>query len=174
MNGTLTILKPQTITFAAPTTPVRYGVAPITLTASASSGLPVTFSVTGPATLKGNVLTITGAGYVGVTAHQAGNSDYAAATPVTHTILAGKASLTVHATSASVAYNQPIPKLTYTLTGFVNGDTASVVSGAPVETTTAKQGSAVGKYAIDITAGTLTAANYGGFVMVNGTLSITQ
>jgi YD repeat-containing protein len=66
---------------------VTYGVAPITLTATASSGLPVTFSVlSGPATVSGSTLTITGAGTVVVAANQAGNSNYAAAAQVTQTI----------------------------------------------------------------------------------------
>lgn len=51
----------------------------ITLTATASSGLPVTFSATGPATLEGNELTCTKAGVVTVTASQAGNDTYVAA-----------------------------------------------------------------------------------------------
>ena len=60
-----------------------YGVAPVTLTAAATSGLPVSFTVvSGPATLSGNVLTITGAGNVVVEADQPGNATYAAATPV--------------------------------------------------------------------------------------------
>jgi hypothetical protein len=174
VNGILSIKKPQTITFTQPTSPVRYGVTPITLSASASSGLPVSLTVDGPATLNGSTLTITGVGTVVLRANQAGNSSYTVAAQVVREIVVDKADLTIHATSASVAVNKPIPSLTYTLTGFVNGDTASVVSGAPVETTTAKQGSAAGKYPITITAGTLSAANYGGWAVVDGTLTITQ
>lgn len=78
----------QTISFPAPASPVAYGVGPITLSATASSGLPVTFSVlSGPATLSGNVLTITGQGTIVVAANQAGNSTYAAATQVTQSIV---------------------------------------------------------------------------------------
>ena len=65
----------QTIAFA-PATPVTYGVTPVTLTATASSSLPVTFKyISGPATLNGSTLTITGAGNVVVQANQAGNAD---------------------------------------------------------------------------------------------------
>jgi hypothetical protein len=172
LNGTLTIKLAQTITFTQPTSPARYGVSPLTLSASASSGLAVTFSATGPATLNGATLTIIGAGMVVVTARQAGNSEYAAATSVSHAIKVDKAALTVTAANATVAVNQPLPKLTYTVTGYVHGDTSSVVSGAPGETTTAKQGSAAGKYPITVTYGTLTATNYG-FDLRNGTLTIT-
>lgn len=58
------------------------GNAPITLSATATSGLAVTYSVTGPATLSGagnNVLSFTGAGQVTLTASVAGNSTYAPA-----------------------------------------------------------------------------------------------
>ena len=78
----------QTITFPSPASPVAYGVGPITLSATASSGLPVTFSVlSGPGTLSGNVLTITGQGTIVIAANQAGNSTYAAATQVTQSIV---------------------------------------------------------------------------------------
>jgi hypothetical protein len=174
-NATLTIKStPQTITFTQPTSPVRYGVAPITLSANSSSGLPVTLSVVGPATLNGTALTITGIGTVVIRANQAGNSDYAAANQVVKEIIVDRADLTIHATYVSVGYNQPIPTLTYTVTGFVNGENASVLTGAPVESTTATQGSAPGYYPIQITAGTLSAANYGGWATMNGTLTITK
>ncbi|MGO9636955.1 MAG: Ig-like domain repeat protein, partial [Terracidiphilus sp.] len=79
----------QTINFTQPSSPLVYPVAaPITLVATGgASGNPVTFSVTGPATLSGNTLTITAVGSVVVTANQAGNSNYSAATPVSYTIV---------------------------------------------------------------------------------------
>ena len=55
----------QTITFTAPVSPVTFGVAPIALIASGGpSGKSITFTVTGPATVSGATLTITGAGTV--------------------------------------------------------------------------------------------------------------
>jgi len=89
------------------------------------------------------------------------------------TLTVTKALLTVTATSASVAYNQPIPKLGYTVTGFANSDTSSILKGAPVETTAASKGSNYGVYPITITQGTLTANSNYGFQFVNGTLTIT-
>lgn len=79
------VLGSQTITF--PTIPTQNGLGTVTLTASASSGLPVSYSITsGPATVSGNILTITGAGSVTVTASQAGNNtNYTAAAPVSQT-----------------------------------------------------------------------------------------
>ncbi|QMU31036.1 T9SS type A sorting domain-containing protein [Adhaeribacter radiodurans] len=66
----------QYVTFA----PISYkslGEAPFTLKATASSGLPVTFIVvSGPAKVKGNILTLTGTGTVTLKAYQAGNATY--------------------------------------------------------------------------------------------------
>ncbi len=84
-NGAaLTVNKlAQSITFAGPSNQ-GFGFATLTLSATASSGLAPTFAlVSGPATLSGATLTLTGIGTVTVRAEQAGNSTYAAATAVT-------------------------------------------------------------------------------------------
>jgi hypothetical protein len=91
----------------------------------------------------------------------------------TGTLNVTPAVLTVAAINATAVYDQPIPTLTYGVTGFVNGDSSSVLNNSPNETTTATDGSGVGTYPISITQGTLTAANYS-FQFVNGTLSITS
>ncbi|WP_282127081.1 hypothetical protein, partial [Marinifilum flexuosum] len=60
-----------------------YGDAAFALTASASSELAVAFEVvSGPATLFGNELSITGAGAVSVKAVQLGDDNYKAAEEV--------------------------------------------------------------------------------------------
>jgi Bacterial Ig-like domain (group 3)/Galactose oxidase, central domain/Kelch motif len=60
----------QTITFGALANRA-YGSAPVTVSATASSGLAVSFSMlSGPATISGNTVTITGAGTVVVRASQ--------------------------------------------------------------------------------------------------------
>ncbi len=167
--------KAQTITFTLANPQVTYGTASFNLApdARASSGLPVHFNViSGPATLFGTVLTIKGAGTIVLQANQFGNASYSLAKPVSQTLTVAKALLTVTAASISVAENQPIPALTYMTTGFVNGDTSTVVTGKPVENTTAVQGSKPGAYPITITQGTLAAANYG-FSFRNGTLTVT-
>ena len=72
----------QTITFG-PLPSTTLGDPPFALTATASSGLPVTYDiVSGPATVTGNMLTITGGGSVVVRALQSGNPDYSAAPSV--------------------------------------------------------------------------------------------
>src|SRR6185312_2981967 len=71
-----------------------------------------------------------------------------------------KAQLTVTADNQSRLYGDPNPALTYTITGFVNGDTISVVSGAADCSTTATVTSPVGTYPISCALGTLSAQNY--------------
>jgi len=60
----------------------------ITLNATASSGLPITYTTSDPtvATVSGNQLTITGTGTVIVTANQAGSMNYLPAAPVSDTL----------------------------------------------------------------------------------------
>ncbi|PSR52709.1 hypothetical protein AHMF7605_03795 [Adhaeribacter arboris] len=82
----------QNITFV-PIIYKTYGDAPFTISATASSGLSVTFSiVSGPATVKGNIVTLTGAGKVTVKARQAGNDTYKSA-EATQTFLVMEKSL---------------------------------------------------------------------------------
>ncbi len=85
----------QSITFAAPSSPVTYGASSITLGATASSGLAVSYIVSGPASLVGNALSFTGVGTVSITASQPGGSGYAAATSVQRTVLVNAATLNV-------------------------------------------------------------------------------
>lgn len=85
--GVLTVLgsgpQPQTITFA-PLPDLTWNGTPqtVALSAVSNSGLPVSYAVTGPATLAGSNLTVTGVGIVQVTASQAGNGGFLPATPV--------------------------------------------------------------------------------------------
>lgn len=72
-----------------------YGDAPFTLAATASSGLPVNFAVSGPATITGNTITLGNAGIVTVVATQSGGSGYAAAPNSSQSFTIGKASQTV-------------------------------------------------------------------------------
>jgi CSLREA domain-containing protein len=105
----------QTITFAAPASPVSYGVSPIMLSATASSGLPVTFSIlSGPATVSGNTLTITGVGLIVVAANQSGNADYFPAPQVAQTIVVNKGTLSL---TLGVAPASPVYGTLVTFTG---------------------------------------------------------
>jgi hypothetical protein len=130
-NASFTVAEEsQTITFAAPASPVNYGVAPISLSASASSGLAVVFSVlSGPASVSGSTLTITGAGTVVVVADQSGNTTtYAAAAEVTHSITVNKISPTAGLTaSPNPSLVQGTVTLTATVASSVGTPTGSVV-----------------------------------------------
>jgi hypothetical protein len=77
----------QTITFTGLPATAAFGAAgPYTLNGKASSGLAVSYTVTGPGSISGTTLTITGVGTVVVTASQVGNSSYLPAPPVSQTI----------------------------------------------------------------------------------------
>jgi streptogramin lyase len=78
-----------------------------------------------------------------------------------------KAPMTLTANSVTMTQGSPVPALTYTLSGFVNGDTASVATGSPILTTTATPNSPPGVYPITVRKGNLTAANYDAVVNFN-------
>jgi sugar lactone lactonase YvrE len=95
----------QTITFTGLPLTATYGAAgPYTLNGTASSGLPVSYNVSGPATITGNTLTITGPGAVIVIASQAGNSNYTPAVPVPQTIEVSAPAITVQYASTQLVY----------------------------------------------------------------------
>jgi sugar lactone lactonase YvrE len=86
---------PQTIDFPAPADRV-YGDAPFALTATADSGLPVSYTVAnGPATVSGSTLTLTGVGDVTVRASQEGDVSYLPALPMERTFTVAKAPATI-------------------------------------------------------------------------------
>jgi len=164
----------QSINFPAPTSPVTYGASSITLGATATSGLPIIYNITGPATLTGSsTLSFTGIGSVGITATQTGNTTYAAANPVSQSITVTAAALTVGINGTPSRYfGQPNPTFPYTIAPFVYTDTqASATTGAPALTTTAVPKSAAGTYPITVGIGTLAAPNYT-FNLVNGQLTV--
>ncbi len=118
----------QTITFPNPG-PLPNGVAPVTLTATASSGLPVTYSlISGPGSLSGSTLTITDVGDIIVEADQAGNANYLAAPSVQIDISVVSAAFTV-VPQSSTPTTIPSPGQTGTIPVTVNaarGFTATV------------------------------------------------
>ena len=82
---------PQTITFEQPL-PKQNDADPFTLSATASSGLPVTFTIlAGPATVAGSTVALTGVGAVTVKASQAGNASFQAAPDVLRSFAVGPA-----------------------------------------------------------------------------------
>jgi hypothetical protein len=132
--------------------------------ASVISGAPV---LTTSATNKGRV----GRYIINVTAGTLSAPNYDFPSLLNGTLTIAKASLTVAANNFSRRHGTSNRRLTYKITGFVNGDRPSVVRGKPILKTTAVRRSPVGQYSIFIKQGTLSATNYS-FILVNGTLTV--
>ena len=157
----------------------NYGDAAFTLTApttNSAGAFTYTSSNTSVATISGSTVTIVGAGTSTITANQAANGNYTSGTATT-TLTINKAVLTITADAQSVAYGTTTATVTgagsYTATGFVNGENASLISGSATYTTTYTATTAVGASSVIITPVTtaLTAANYS-FNATNGTVTV--
>jgi hypothetical protein len=83
-----------------------------------------------------------------------------------------KKALAVTADDKTREWNQP-NAFTATITGFVNGESASALTGSPSLTSTATQASAPGTYSIVAALGTLASDNYSFPTFTNGTLTVT-
>jgi hypothetical protein len=173
VSGTLTIGK-ATLTVTASNASRAYGAANPTFavaisgfvngdTHSAVSGAALLSSTATVSSIVGSYPITASLGTLSATNYQFSF--------VSGTLTIGKATLTVTASNASRAYGVANPAFTNTISGFVNGDTQSVVSGAASLSTTATASSKVGPYPIMASPGTLSAANYG-FSFVNGTLTV--
>ena len=83
------VLAAQTITFGAFNN-ITFGTSPFAISATASSGLPVSFASnsTSVCTVSVNIVTVLSIGTCSITASQSGNSVYGAATPVTRSFTA--------------------------------------------------------------------------------------
>ena len=153
--GALTIAggASQSITFS-PLTTATYGDPAITLSATSTSGLPVTFTlVSGPATLSGSTLTITGPGTITVWATQGGDSTYAAASYVQKTITVVNASYTV---TGSTSGNGNIQCVTPVISGNTTSCTLTPDTGYRISAVSGcETGSLIGT---TYTTGTITAS----------------
>ena len=85
----------QSITFVGPLENRRYGSADFIITASASSGLPVSFTASGRCTVRGDLVHLTGVGRCALTASQPGDANYNAAADVSWGLSALPMSCTV-------------------------------------------------------------------------------
>ena len=182
----LKALEPTTVSF--PTSgPFTYGQTNITVNVSSSTnsasptsnvmyqvdgGSNVTLPLSnGSASI--DLHTLAAGGHTITVSYPGDSANFLANSSNTLNFTVNQSPLTVTATSPSpIAYGQPIPSLTYTITGFVNGDTSSVITGSAVLTTTATSTSQPGDYPITFSTKTLAATNYS-FNYVDGTLTIT-
>jgi hypothetical protein len=173
-SGTLTV-TPATLTVAANPATKVYGSANPALgytisgfengdTTSVVSGMPgLSTTATSSSGVGSYPITVNGTALSAANYTFVGESGTLSVTP---------AVLTVAANPQSKSYGEANPALTFTVTGFENGDASSVVSGTPVLSTTATTSSAVGSYPITVNVNGLSATNYT-FSAVNGTLTVT-
>ena len=166
-NGTLVVgAGSQAITFGAIASKV-YGDAPFALGATATSGLPVTYTVvSGPATVGGNTLTITGAGTVAVKASQGGDSSYGSAAEVTQTFTVAKAVPAITWTQpVAIAYGTALSAAQLNATASVPGSfTYSPPSGTVVS---------AGAQTLSVTFTSADTTNYAG-ASASVTLTVTK
>ena len=175
---TLTVTQAsQTISFAVLANK-NYGDAPFTVSATGgASGNPVTFTAS-PAGVctsggtNGSTITITGAGNCTVTAHQAGNTNYAAATDVPQSFTVNPATPTVTVTDPMPTYDGSPHAATATAVGIdghtaVSGTFSFTYDGNSTAPTNAKTSYAV------VASFTSTDSNYTN-ASGNGTLTIKQ
>ncbi|HEY5110200.1 MAG TPA: MBG domain-containing protein, partial [Acidimicrobiales bacterium] len=148
----------QSITYPS-LPPVTYGDQSVNIAPTVDSGLGVTNAAQGSCTGALVRLFLIGAGPCTVTSSQAGSFFYYPASATT-TFDVAPAVLTVVPDPQSGTVGSALPALTYHLTGFVDSDGASVVTGAAACTSTASATSFQGSYDITCTPGTLHAANY--------------
>ncbi len=125
-SGTFVISKAeQTIIFGA-LTDKTYGDSSFAVSATASSGFPVSFAATGACTASGNTVTITGAGTCTVTASQEGDVNYNLAANVPQSFTIRARPITVAADTKTKVYGDADPALTYTYSpSLMDGDSFS-------------------------------------------------
>ena len=140
----------QSITFSTLTNKT-YGDSPYTLNATASSGLPISYSSSNNnvASVSGNTINIEGAGTCTIFANQAGNTNYNAAPQVGQSLTVNQASQSISfGTLAPKAYGNPTFQLSATGGG----------SGNPISFTSSPTGivSIAGTMVTILNAGTCT------------------
>ena len=127
----------QTITFGALANK-SFGDADFTISATASSGLPVSFAASGDCTVTGDSVHLTGAGSCTITASQPGSSSYEAAANVSQSFQIAGAATTVALSSSlnpstsgeSVTFNAAVSSAAGTPTGAVSFmDGGSAIAG---------------------------------------------
>ncbi len=187
MNGLLSVTKAS---------PGVGGSLAVTLASSinpSSRGQSVTFTATVPPHATGQVTFMDGTVALGtatvlnetasfstsqlavamhpISALYGGDTNHNGASSAVLSQVVNKTTLQVVANDAQRVFEQPNPVFTTTITGFVDGDTPSVVTGTASLTTPATPTSPAAVYPIIVTQGTLAAANYT-FTFVNGNLDV--
>ena len=174
-TGTIVVAKgPQSITFDA-LAEKTFGDASFSLSATASSGLPVSYSSsnTSVATISGNTVTIVGAGSTTITASQAGDANYLAATGVAQALTVGQATQSISFGSlAAKTYGNAAFSLTGTSSSGLPVSYSSL--NTSVATISGNTVTIVGAGSTTITATQAGNANYLAATSVPQTLTVNQ
>lgn len=196
----LTVKDNQTITFNALPTKT-FGNAAFNISATATSGLGVSFSSsnTAVATILGNTVTVVGVGTTSITASQAGNTIFNPAANVSQTLTVNKANQTItfnalpvkifgdvpFAIAATTSSTLPVTfASSNTSVATVSGNTVTIIGGGTATITATQIGNTnynsatpvdqvltVNKTNQTITFGSLTPRNSGDSFLLTGTAS---
>ena len=164
----------QTISFGS-LSGKTFGDADFSISASASSDLPVNFTTSGGCTVLGTTVSITAAGSCTITAHQAGNDDFLPAEDVSQSFQIQQAVPVIHWSPAPLMSGTPLgpSQLNATATG-VGG---APISGSFAYTPAAPTSFAAGTHTLS-THFTPASSNYTGadqsvLITVSGAMSFT-
>ncbi|MCF7763615.1 MAG: immunoglobulin domain-containing protein [Verrucomicrobia bacterium] len=164
-NGTLTIAEKITpvITWSTPVA-VSYG------TALSATQLNATSDQPGTITYNQTVGTVLGAGSHTLTATFV-PTDAANVKTATKdvTLVVNQVPLTITADDKTIKTGLPLPQLTISYSGFVNGETSTALTAQPTVTTSAQNTSTLGNFPITVSGAT--SANYA-IIYVSGTLHV--
>lgn len=174
MTVTAPVYQAQSINFTAPAQ-ATYGVGSVTLSATASSGLAVSYSSNAPGVcgISGANATILAAGTCSITATQGGNTQYSAATAVTQSFTIAKA-------NQSISFNAPSAQAYGVGSVNLSGSASSALAVAYGSTTPAvctvsgSTASIVGVGTCSITASQGGNANYNAAASVVRTFSVSR
>ena len=193
--GTLTI-SPKDLTITADNKSRSYGDVNPAFTYTISGFAPGDFldssKLTGLPSISTTAGPKSGAGVYAITITDYGNLQYTDTKNVNYAfantiqlLVGGELTiqmvpLTIIAESQTQVYGAVNPSLTYTFTGFVNGDTVTsvylgnnpILTGTPSVSTIATTTSPVGSYPITVKIGSLWSSDYT-FALVSGTLTVT-
>jgi CSLREA domain-containing protein len=160
------VKQSQIISFA-PLPDKTVGNAPFAISATASSGLPVTFTASGKCNVNANTVALSGqAGSCAITAHQAGNATYKAAPEVARSFTINKQNQTISfaplldktlgdapfTISASASSGLPVSFSSSTpAVCTVSGNTAALVGSGTCTIVASQSGNGSYKPAVDVT-----------------------
>ena len=169
--------SPQTITFGALSNRA-FGTSPFTVSATASSGLTVSFNsqTTPVCTVSGTTVTLVAVGTCTIQATQAGNTNYAAATPVNRSFQVTPGSQTPQSIAFGALSNKPLGTAPFTVSATASSGLAVSFNSqtTPVCTVSGATLTLVSGGTCTIQATQAGNANYAAATPVNQSFLVTQ